>query len=258
MNDLTTFLTSDWMPLAVLAKLGWLLQLGLIVHAFRTGRPYWWFWILFSAPFIGGLIYLLVEIAPGWRGPRGDLLGALKPRAWRLRELRAALEDSDVVKNRLALADELLAAGRAQEAHDVAAESLQGAFRDDPHTLAAVARCKIEIGAHTAALALLDKVKTQADRRLAVQVALLRGRALLGAGKPRDAEPHFRALDGSFIGDEPQCHLADVLHATGRRAEAVELWQAILKRYRRASPAWRRSERPWFRRAKQRLAENKA
>lgn len=242
------------MPLAILTKLLWLLQLGLLIHVFKTGRPYWWFWILFSAPLIGGIIYLVVEVMPEWRGPRGNPFGGLKPRSWRIRELRAELEESDIVKTRLALADELFAAGQVREAHDVAAEALQGAFRDDPQTLAAVARFKIEIGEFRPALDCLERVKTQADRRLAVTVALLRGRALLGLGKPREAEPHFQAADGTFIGDEPRFHLGDALHASGRKDEARDLWQAILKRYRRATPSWRRSEKRWFRLAKQRLA----
>lgn len=242
------------MPLAVVTKLLWLLQLGLLIHVFKTGRPYWWFWILFSAPLIGGVIYLLVEVLPEWRGAGGNPFSGLKPRSWRIRELRAELEETDIVKTRLALAEELLAAGDATGAHAVAVEALQGAFRDDPQTLTAVARHKLEVGEFKNALELLERVKTQSDRRLAVNVALLRGRALLGLQRPREAEPHFQAVEGSFIGDEPNHHLADVAVASGRPHEARERWQSILKRYRRATPAWRRSEKCWFQLAKQRLA----
>lgn len=243
------------MPWAVVAKLGWLLQLGLLIHVFKTGRPYWWFWILFSAPLIGGLVYFAVEILPGLRGVDGLSWSGLKPRAWRIRELRAQLEETDIVQTRLRLADEILAAGQPAEAHAIAVAALEGAFRDDPRTLTDVARFKIEAGDFRGAHALLENVRTQADRRLAVQVALLRGRALLGLQRAAEAEPHLAAARDSFLGEEPRFHLADVFAATGRRPEAVESWHAILKRFRKGTPAWRRSERRWYRLAKLRLAQ---
>ena len=256
MPGLFNFLANDWMPLAVLAKFGWLVQIGLLIHVFRTGRPYWWFWVLMMAPFIGGVAYFAVEILPGLRRPNAaGLLAGLKPRAWRIRDLQAALEEADIVKTRLALADELAGAGRFHEAHDTAAAALSGVFRDDPHTLAAVARHALALGRWDDALALLDRITVKADRMLADEVALLRGRALLGAGRFADAETYFRSLEGRFVGEEPCCHLAAVLQATGHSAQAVEIWRAILKRYRKATPSWRRSEKPWFRLAKQRLRE---
>jgi hypothetical protein len=37
------------------------------------------------------------------------------------------------------------------------------------------------------------------------------------------------------------------LKATGQKAEACQLFEDIVKKFRRASRAWRRSERHWFR-----------
>src|SRR5690349_17447612 len=133
----------DWSPLAIAAKLMWVAQLVLIVHALKTGRPFWWFWILFSAPVIGGIAYILIELAPEMRVPGGGAF-SWKPRAWRIKDLRAELEESDTVKLRLALAEELLADGQAEAAREAAEECLAGVFRDDPYTLAAVAHYRVE------------------------------------------------------------------------------------------------------------------
>jgi len=256
MDGLLHFVANDWMPLAVLTKFGWLIQLGLLIHVFRTGRPYWWNWVLLMAPLLGGLVYFAVEILPTLHRPdAAGFLAGLKPRAWRIRDLQAELAESDIVKTRLTLAAELAAAGRPQEAHATAAAALTGVFRDDPHTLAAVARRTIEIGQWDDALALLGRVNAKADRMLADEVALLRARALIGASRFGEAEPFLRSLDGRFVGEEPHCHLAAVLQATGRSAQAVEIWRDVLKRYRRSTPAWRRTEKPWFRVAQQRLRE---
>ena len=245
--------------LAVLGKVMWVAQLALIVHVFKTGRPYWWFFILLSAPGIGGIAYFLIEVAPDLRGPpsRGGARGSWKPRSWRIRDLRAELEETDTVKHRLALAEELLADGQVDEARKAAEECLQGVFRDDPHTLAAVARYRLEANDGTGALQAIEKINTRADRMLAQEVALLRGRALLLTGRHRDAQEALRTIAESYIGEEPRYYLALSLQKAGATGEAREVWLDIRKRFRRASPSWRRSEKRWFKFASERLDETK-
>src|SRR5688572_1932097 len=89
-------------PWASIAQVLWVLQLALIIHVYKTGRPFWWIYILFIAPAIGGIAYLLLELLPDWRVNRG---GIWKPRSFRIRKLRDDLEETDVVKTRLELAE---------------------------------------------------------------------------------------------------------------------------------------------------------
>jgi hypothetical protein len=246
---------TDWSPLAIVGKLMWLAQLALIVHVFKTGRPYWWFFVLLSAPVIGGIAYVLIELVPEMRVRQVGGGGSWKPRRWRIRDLRAELEESDTVKLRLALADELLAAGDATDARATAEECLQGVFRDDPHTLARVARFRLEAGAAAEALQAIDKVNTRADRMLAQEVAILRGRALLLLGQHDAAQAALRASAPTFVGEEPRYFLALSLKESGAVAEAREIWTDIRKRFRRAGRGWRRSEKRWFKFAGERLKE---
>ena len=248
-------LFNDWSLFGFVAKFLWLVQLGLLIHVFKTGRPFFWYWILMAAPGLGGLVYFFVEILPELQvsGPRGGW----KPRAWRIRELRAELEETETVKRRLALADELLAAGQPAEALAVAEPALSGVFRDDPHTLAAVARFRLESGRHAEALAALDRVNVKGDRMLEIRVSLLRGRALVLAGRHAEAQSALRSLDGRHIGDEPRYFLALSLKQSGQVAEARALWEDIRKRFRRAGRAWRRTEKSWFKLAGERLKETR-
>ena len=229
----------------------WLLQLCLIVHVLRTGRPYWWIWILFAAPLIGGLAYILVELSPDLRGARG-LLAGLKPGKWRIAECRRRLEEADTVKNRLALAGELADAGMAAEAHEAAVGCLQGVFRDDARTLVAVARFKVGIAAYGEGLALLGRVDTTGDRMLEIDLGLLRGQCLAGLGRFPEAERAYEGVMDRYVGEAARAGLAMVYEQTGRRAEADAAWADIRAKYRTTSPAWRRSERKWYRLAKAR------
>ncbi|HWA28739.1 MAG TPA: hypothetical protein VG734_24020 [Lacunisphaera sp.] len=247
-------LLADWSPIAVVTKLVWLVQFALVIHVFKTGRPYWWFWILLAAPVVGGLAYIFIELLPETQANGGFVLW--KPRAWRIRELEAELEETDTVKLRLRLAAELLAAGKSAEACAVAEPSLAGAFRDDPHTLANVARYRLEAGKFTEALAALDKVKIEADRMLGTEVAFLRGWALVLAGRHAEAQPILRSIDSVLLGEQPRYFLALSLDQSGARPDARAIWQDIRKRFRRASPTWRRAEKRWFKLAGERLKES--
>lgn len=237
-------------PLATLAQFLWVLQLALLIHVYKTGRPYWWMYVLFIAPAIGGLAYVLVELLPEWKAGRG---GFWKPRALRIRELRRELEESDIVKTRLALADELVAAGEADEAGRIADDALTGVFKDDPHTLACVARIRLDAKRPKDALDALSRVNTRHDKMLDLDVTAMRGRALFALGRHAEAQEHLRAAAARYSGDEPRYHLALSLKATGHANEAREIFEDIVKKFRRASRAWRRAEKPWFRLAREEL-----
>lgn len=251
MDALLDTLLADSSPLAVFARVVWLAQLALILHALKTGRPYWWFWILVSAPVLGGIAYALLEVAPEIGGGGGG--GSWKPRAWRIRDLRAELEETDTVNLRLELATELLGAGQPDEACAMVEESLTGVWRDDPHTLAAVARFRIEAGKPEEALEAIARINTRADTLLAQRVAVLRGRALVEAGRHAEGQAALRSAMNVFLGEEARYYLAVSLHASGATGEARELWTQIRKRFRRANRGWRRAEKRWFQAAGQQL-----
>ena len=42
-------------------------NLYFIVHAIKTGRPYYWIWIIFVMPVLGAAAYFLVEMRPNIR-----------------------------------------------------------------------------------------------------------------------------------------------------------------------------------------------
>jgi hypothetical protein len=247
---------SDWSVFGVITKLLWLVQVALVIHVFKTGRPFWWFWILLIAPVIGGLAYIFIELLPEMQATSGGF-SLWKPRAWRIRNLQEELEETNTIKLRLRLASELLAAQRITEACAVAEESLSGAFRDDPHTLANVARYRLEAGKFTEALAALDQVKVEADRMLGSEVAFLRGWALVQAGRHAEAQTILRKIESVLLGEQPRYFLAVSLDQSGARPEARAIWQDIRKRFRRAGRGWRRSEKRWFKLAGERLKETK-
>lgn len=235
-----------------LAKGTLVVQVLLAIHVFRTGRPFWWFWIIFAAPFVGGLIYFFIEILPELRqsSGRGEPLVSWKPQAWVLKDLANRMEESDTVETRLAYAEGLLAAGKARAANEIAGEALTGVFRNDPTTMADVARFRLEADDAEGALQLIEQINAGGDRYLAIRVRLLQARALFGVGKLEKAEDMLRQSVGEYSGEQARYYLAKLLLLTDRREEAVAILTDIQKKFRHASPSWRRTEKRWFKEAK--------
>src|SRR5258706_15088941 len=83
-------------------------QVGCLVHVLRTGRPYWWIWIIWGIPLIGLAAYLYLEVRPSFRKfDMQSLLWNFKSSSKRILILEQQLEDSTTVRNRLALANGL-------------------------------------------------------------------------------------------------------------------------------------------------------
>ena len=72
-----------------------LIQFCFAYHALKTGRPYWWLFVIMAFPVMGCVIYYFVEVFPGSREARransamAHLLVQLNWWAQTLREGRA-------------------------------------------------------------------------------------------------------------------------------------------------------------------------
>jgi len=108
-----------------------LAQIACMIHAGRTGRPYYWFMIILFVPALGILAYLAVEVLPGLLRGRAvaqlsqTVTGGLDPTR-QYRALADAVETVPSVANLRALADECARLGRYDEAIDLYNRALIG------------------------------------------------------------------------------------------------------------------------------------
>lgn len=236
----------------------WLLsaaiQLGCIIHVVRTGRPYWWIWIILFAPFLGAVAYLFLEVRPS--------VGKFDYHAWlwRLKSAReriaireSVLEDSNTVRNRLALADELHDAGQFDRECAVLSEGLRGAFKDDATLLMRLAQSHLEAGRAGEAEQILAKTVPEKSADAQLQFALLTARVAARRGRAEEAARLFGDLIAKKKSEAPRYYYAEFLMLSGRREEATGILHDILYQYRRGTPVWRYVERRWYYAAKRLL-----
>jgi hypothetical protein len=231
------------------------LQIAVCVHIIKTGRPWWWFWIIWFAPGLGCLVYLIVEVLPGLRISNfRDLLWRLKTRAGRAAALREQVEESPSVENRRALAAELKAQGKFQEATEILRLAATGVFKDDAYVLKELAEAQIGMEDWKAAREVLARIKTT-DPILIPRLKLLQARVLAGQGDLKAAEKIWKGLEPSRLSEEPVYRLALAALQAGDKEEARRGLKEIRTRYRKGNAIWRRDEKQWFKLAGQKLGE---
>jgi hypothetical protein len=190
-----------------------LIALVFAVHAVRTGRPFYWLFILFSFPLLGSLVYFLVEYLPGTRLQRNvgtaarSLARSLDPGA-ELREARRAFDLSATVQNRMRLANALLAGGAAAEAAEQFDACLHGPFASDPQIRLGAAQARLQNRQPGPALELLTALRQRNPEFRPEQVSVLTAQALAAAGRDGDARAEFEAALTRFDSVEVRAHYA--------------------------------------------------
>ena len=226
-------------------------QAGCLIHILKTGRPYWWIWIIWGVPIIGLAAYIYLEVRPSFRRVNvQSFLWNFKNSQERIRILEERLEDSTTVRNRLALADELHRAGKHDQECQVVADGLRGPFADDPQLLLRLAEAHLEAGRSGEADKIVEKIIPDRSSDFVQRHKLLRARVYGSLGRDAQAEPLFRDLVAAKKSEAPRYYYAQYLLRRQQAGEAYAILKDILYKYRRGTPVWRYQERQWYYAAK--------
>lgn len=236
---------------------GWLilgLQVFCVIHVVRTGRPYWWIWVIFLFPFVGVAAYLLVEVRPSFGKMNWQALWwKLKSSKQRIAHHREQLEYAPTIKNRFLLADELHAADKFDEECEVLSAGLQGAFKDDSETLLRISQAHLEAGRVADAEKMYARIAPDRSNDFQARYKLQQARLWGAKGENIKAETHFQELIKQRRSEAPRYYYALFLLSTRRAPEATKILKDILHQFRRGTRVWRHQEGEWYALAKKTL-----
>jgi len=234
------------------------LQAICAVHALRTGRAYWWLWIILFLPGIGCLVYFVAEMLPDLqrsstvRRVGTDLVTIVDP-GRSLRRLEEEMEVADTVTNRRALARGYLRAGRHEEAVELYRSCLKGVFADDVGLSLELAYALFLSGAYEEAKQRLEQFDEAELGIRAAERNLLYARTLEQTGDVDGALQQYERIVRQSSGEETRCRYALLLEKAGRTDQAREAFDEIVRRARRSPRYYRRVQKPWIDVAKQHL-----
>ena len=225
---------------------GLVLQALAILHFVRRRPETYWLWIILMFGGIGALIYIVVEVIPD----AGLLRGTFQvfPRRKRIRQLEGLIVDNPSVGNWEELGDLYLDDGqfaRARECFDTVLEKTETIDPVYRRALAASALNDYPAAAadHERVLALDPKYDYQ-------RAAGLHAHVIAKLGQKERADALFADVLQTSTLSETQFNYACFLAAEGRKDEAREWADRILRKKATMPDYIRRQERPWFRKAK--------
>src|SRR5262249_48488819 len=178
---------------------GYAVQLALILHVVRTGRPYFWIYILLLAPGLGGLAYFIAEILPEMLGTRGarqamtNAKRAFNPEG-EYRALAEELDTADTVENRRRLAEECLRLGKVEQAITLYKTALTGIHKDDANLMHGLARGYFAADDFVNCAQTLEALKAANPKFESADAHLLYARALEGQGRHDEALHEYEAV----------------------------------------------------------------
>ena len=246
----------------ILLGLTFLIQLCFAVHALRTGRPYWWIFIIMGFPVMGCLIYYFVEVFPNTRESTkaaqavrkvvDGVSRSMDPEK-ELRRRIAEIEINPSVDNKRALARECMESGMPDDAARLLRACLTGPYASDPH---------IKLALANAELASRDPAgvkKTSQDLLMnhpgykTGEVTLLLARALDALGELNAAEAAFADALKTFSGEEARFRYGAMLRARGQNERASAQFADIIKNSDRAPEFYRDNQAEWIKAARKEL-----
>jgi len=243
------------MPLLILT---FIIQGCFIYHVFKTGRPYWWAYVILGFPVAGCIVYYFVEVFPGSREHRAahratrDIAHALNP-SKELERRQQALEIAATVENRVALAEELLRCGRPQEAIELYRDARTGPHAGDPGLALGLACAYSTAGDFAHARELVEELQTAHKSFRQNEVALLRARALEGMGDDAAALDAYEQLVDAYVGLEAKVRYGQLLKRLGHLTQAESVFESVIAHARRFKIA-HDEERAWVSVARKELA----
>ena len=244
------------MPLVILSIV---IQLVCLVHAAKTGRPTYWYFVILFGSLLGCAAYFIVEIIPSLRHSRAakrvtkDITEVVDPdRTYR--ESLKRLDQADTVENRVALARACADRGEFDTAIQLYESVLTGMHADDPGTMQELAEVYLRKGAFQQTISTLDRLRTTNPDYQSQDGHLLYARALEEQGDREAARQEYEALIGYFRGEEARCRYALLLQKDGRVGEARQHFETLVRAVDRAGKRYFREQRDWYRVAKQNLS----
>lgn len=224
---------------------GIVLQAIAILHFVRRRPETYWLWIILMFGGVGALIYIVVEVIPDVGLLRGTF--QVFPRRKRIKQLEGLVLDNPSVGNYEELGDLYLDDGQFAKGRECFDRVLAKTKSIDPFYRRAL--CEIALNDYAAAEADLERVVSEDPKYDYQRAAGLRAHILAKLNQGAKADALFAEILQTSTLSETQYNYACFLAAEGRKDDAREWAERILRKKATMPDYIRRRERPWFRKA---------
>ncbi len=232
-----------------------IVQVICAVHAYKSGR-YFWIWIILFFSLIGCAVYFFVEVLPELQPAANRAASgatdAIAPQH-KINKLKEQLEISDTLENRIALGEAYIARKQYDEAITVMEPYRHKPQGDDPELVEKLALAYFSKKDYDQTQELLKNAKNSLGKFENQRVHLLYTISLQRLGNTDGALAEYEKLMEYASGEEVRCRYALLLQEIGRTEEARKIFQDIIQKCKISPPFYRREHKIWLEAAQKAL-----
>jgi hypothetical protein len=226
------------------------LQLGInafcVYHIWKSGRPYWWMFVVIGFPVFGALGYLLFEVLPS-SGAQQQVKRVIKqfnPGA----DFKARLDEVErcgSMANKMALADECINTSQFDEAIRLYRSVMTGAYANDVQATYGLGTAYFYKRDASNAIEALKDVVSREPMFDGGDAKLMLAQAYEGAGRDSECRDCYESLIQHYAGEEARAQFVAFLARQKDKPRAETVLQEIDKRFRLGTTTYRRSNKFW-------------
>ncbi len=227
-----------------------LLQILLIVHAFKTGRDRIWIYILIFLPFAGAAAYLIIEILPeffrsstAYKAKNAISHAAAPNREFEM--LKSMAELSPTFDNIKKLGDEYFRRKQYEEAAELYQKALSGPFNDDAGVLYKLAETYYCSSLYEKAKSALYRIYNKQNDNSTIEVIALLAETEDLTGNPEKAEEFYLKAANRGADFRYRYNYGKFLLNKGKKKEANEQFLNILNSYEILPLHYKKKNRKW-------------
>jgi hypothetical protein len=235
----------------ILGALCGAIQACFALHALKTGRPYYWVFIILVFPVAGCVLYYFIEVYPTSRertrarkAVRSFVRSFYKRKE--LRERAADVESCGSVANRVALARECMDQRFYADAVALYRSCLSGFHEKDVDLRFALATALSANGEFADAEKVAWALRHEQPKFRAHEIAMLIAQALEGVQRFDAAAVELQLLVETFPGEEARWRYGALLKRMGRAAEAREVFEQMLEKAQQSPAHYREAQKEWL------------
>ncbi|PQJ79301.1 hypothetical protein [Polaribacter porphyrae] len=202
-------------------------QFYCIYHAYKNGKNYFWYFIIFFIPLLGCLVYLFTQVVNkrDVESISDEITTIINPTK-KIKDLERVLEFSNTFQNTINLADAYKEINNFNTAIQYYEKALLSKnFKDDPHTINKLIFCYYQQKNYKKVIEYASKIDLDKEFNT---TNFYYGLALEQENNNKEAEFYLRKIDKRFSNYEERIELADFLVRQDKKEEAKEILQEII------------------------------
>lgn len=203
------------------------LQVFCMYHAYRNGKPYYWYFFILLIPAIGSLVYIFTQVYSKDDSEKiqEEITTVLNPTK-KIKNLEARVKFLDSYTNRIDLADAYFQIKDYTNAFLNYKKTLEDKVQDDLYTRQQLILCYFNLEDYASVIEQAEFIKEKSEFK-GSQQQFCYGLALNKLGKPEEAEAQLIQIDRPYSNYAERLELAKFYVENNRKTEGKELLSEI-------------------------------